>query len=141
MRTLCQWIVLGVACALLGCSSHPPEPPPVPVLKGKLTKGGQPLAVSQGMGDYAHVAAIFIPLGHQATQFNCKVAADGTFTAASSDGSVPAPGKYRVAVRQWDPFPRTDKLNGAFDEDRSPIVVEITNPPTDLVIDLDKPRG
>ena len=52
-------------------------------------------------------------------------------------GGLP-PGKYRIAVRQWDPYPDTDKLGGKFDAQNSPIVREITGE-EDIVIDLSKP--
>ena len=134
-------VVALLAMATIGCNSQPVVKEPEAVLKGTLTKGGQPLSVNGELGGYAYVQAIFVPASGSGAAFNVRVAPDGTFTVESDDGKPPPPGKYRVAVRQWEPFPSTDKLGGKFDERNTPIVVEITNPPKDLVIDLDKPQG
>ena len=125
-----------------GCGGSPVVEGPKATLKGKVTKGGQPLPVNTSMGDYAYVQAIFTPTtATGGAPFNVRVGADGSFTVENADGKPPPAGKYRVAVRQWEPFPQTDKLGGAFDEKKSPIIVEITDPPQDLNIDLDKPQG
>jgi len=133
-------IVVLLTFGMSGCGSSPVVEAPKATLKGKVTKGGQPLAVNTTMGDYAYVQAIFTPAAGGAP-FNVRVGADGSFTVENAEGKPPPAGKYRVAVRQWDPYPQADKLGGAFDEKRSPIVVEITDPPKDLNIDLDKPQG
>ena len=49
-------------------------------------------------------------------------------------GGMPA-GKYRVVVRQWEPYPQIDKLKGRFAEENSPLVVEVDGK-TPLQIDL-----
>jgi hypothetical protein len=124
---------------IAGCGPASVEEPAV-VMKGKLTKGGQPLAVNSAMGDYSYNQVIFVP-ADGSPPFNSKVQADGSFTIVREDGKPPPPGKYKVAVRQWDPYPKTDKLGGQFDEQKTRITVEITDPPKDLEIDLDKPQG
>ena len=125
-------IVTLLAIGISGCGSSPVVEGPKATLKGKLSKGGQPLPVNTTMGDYAYVEAKFMPTAGGGAPFNVRVGADG---------KPPPAGKYRVAVRQWEPYPGNDKLGGAFDETRSPITVEITDPPKDLNIDLDKPQG
>jgi hypothetical protein len=129
-----------LAIVVSGCPSAPVVEAPKATIKGKLTKGGQPLPVNASMGDYAFNQVIFIPAGG-GSSFNAKVQADGSFTIETADGKPPPAGKYRVAVRQWEPSPTTDKLGGQFDEQRTKITVEITDPPKDLEIDLDKPQG
>jgi hypothetical protein len=123
-----------------GCGGPAVVEAPKATLKGKVTKGGQPLPVNTSMGDYAYVQVVFAPASGGAP-FNARVGPDGSFTIESADGKPPAAGKYRVGVHQWEPYPTTDKLGGAFDEKKSPITVEITDPPKDLAIDLDKPQG
>lgn len=137
-----SWILAAtLALTACGCGSAPPVAAPQAVLQGKVTKGGQPLAVDPQMTGYAFVQVIFIPAGTRDPLFNERVDPTGSFTVTTDDGKPPPAGKYRVAVRQWEPYPSTDKLGGKFDEMRTPIVVEITNPPKDLTIDLDKPQG
>lgn len=144
-NSLWSGILATIAIAVIvssGCGGPAVVEGPKATLKGKVTKGGQPLAVNTSMGDYAYVQAIFTPAAATGgSPFNVRVAPDGSFTIESADGKPPPAGKYRVAVRQWEPYPSTDKLGGAFDEAKTPITVEITNPPKDLAIDLDKPQG
>lgn len=140
-----RWLGWRVAATLLlavaaGCGGAPVVEAPKTTLQGKITKGGQPLPVNTTMGDYAHVQAIFMPASG-GEPINVRVGADGSFNIESADGKPPAAGKYRVAVRQWEPYPQTDKLGGRFDERNTPITVEVTDPPKDLNIDLDKPQG
>jgi hypothetical protein len=132
-------MVVTAGALLFGCNAQVVEEAK-PVVQGKLTKGGQPITVDPTMGDYAYVQAIFMPPGGL-PPYNVRVANDGSFTIARDDGEPLPTGQYRVAVRQWEPYPMTDKLGGKFDERNTPITVEITNPPKDLVIDLDKPQG
>ena len=48
------------------------------------------------------------------------------------------PGKYRIAVRQWDPYPDRDRLEGKFSEKETPIVRDVDGK-TPIDIDLSKP--
>lgn len=109
--------------------------------KGKLLKGGKPLEVAQRELGLGQVAIEFIPMpdpnaaGPPSTErFGTTVDAQGNF---SRPGGIP-PGQYKVAVRQWDPLPNNDKLNGAFAEDKTPLVRTIDGK-ADIVIDLDQP--
>ena len=47
------------------------------------------------------------------------------------------PGKYRIAVQQFDPYPTTDKLDGKFAPGKTTIVREVNG--STLDIDLAKP--
>jgi len=110
--------------------------------KGKLLKGGKPLEVAQRELGLGQVAIEFIPLpapdaaGAPASteRFGTTVDAQGNF---SRPGGIP-PGQYKVAVRQWDPLPNVDKLNGAFAEDKTPLLRTIDGK-SEIVIDLDQP--
>jgi hypothetical protein len=48
------------------------------------------------------------------------------------------PGKYKVAIQQFDPDPQTDKLNGAFNQEKTTIVRDIDGKKP-IEIDLSKP--
>ena len=140
------WLVLLAGCCVLplsvGCGGTAPAPEPVLLLRGKVLNAGAPLVADKAkLGDYARVEVKFIPLAGQGQEFSAIPDQDGTFTLETADGKNLPPGKYKVAVRQWEPYPQTDKLGGKFDEQRSPIVVEITDPPKDVEIDIAKPSG
>ena len=94
---------------------------------GKLLSGGQPLQVEGREIGIGRVEIQFYELDDSGAlvdndpEDSTTVEEDGSFT-------VPAggllPGKYRLAVFQFDPDP-TDKLGGKFSKDKSPIVIEI----------------
>lgn len=77
----------------------------------------------------------FVPAeGNPATEtYGAVVDAEGKF---DMPGGMP-PGKYKVAVRQWDPYPQTDKLGGKFSATATPIVRDVTGDQP-IEIDLDK---
>jgi hypothetical protein len=125
---------------LAGCPGETVVQGPATTMKGKITKGGQPLPLNTSLGGYAYVEVSLTPTSG-GVPYITRAAADGSFAIDTADGKPPPAGKYRVGVRQWEPYPQTDKLGGAFDDKRSPIVVDITDPPKDLNIDLDKPQG
>ena len=114
-----------------------------PFPRGTVTDGGKPL----------HVAGRDVGIGMVVVQFYCigedgkvsslaaeaQVAPDGAFDAPGRDGRGLPPGKYLIAVRQWDPFPDVDRLRGRFDETRSKIVREIDG--REIAIDVSKPEG
>jgi hypothetical protein len=104
---------------------------------GQLLKGGRPLALDPmtGLLQLAFVPVTADPSQPADPQFAVVDAAMGKFRVPGADGNGLAPGKYRVAVRQYDPVP-TDKLEDKFDERNSPIIVEVTGP-KDFPIDLD----
>lgn len=136
---LCVGLLIG---ALIGCGSSGPEYKETVILKGKVTKGGQPLTVNKAqMGDYARVEATFIPEAADATPHTVVVKEDGTFDMVTTEGKPLPEGKYKVAVRQWEPVNTNDLLKGAFDEKNTPIKREIKSDTKEVTIDLDKPNG
>jgi hypothetical protein len=128
--------------ALAGCGADTgPEYKASTILKGKVTKGGQPLVVDKSkMGDYARVEATFIPQAG-GTPHTVVVQPDGTFDMVTTEGKPLPAGKYKVAVRQWQPVNSNDLLQGKFDEKNTPIVRDITADTKEVTIDLDNPNG
>jgi hypothetical protein len=136
------WRRLAVLFALLatGCGSG--GEPAVPA-RGTVTDAGEPLHVAGRDVGIGMVVVQFYRLGDdgQAASLaaEAQAQADGAFDAPGRDGRGLPPGKYLIAVRQWDPFPTTDKLGGRFDEKRSKIVRELDG--REIVIDVSKPEG
>jgi hypothetical protein len=116
-------LLIAVVCSLLtGCSSGPPPEPAVAV-RGRLTNGGQPLAVAGREVGTGFVELKFLPLGPEGKVgtafFQASVDDQGYYTVPGRQNVGLPPGKYRVVVRQWEPYPQTDKLGGKFDEQNS----------------------
>lgn len=137
-------LVAGAALLLsVGCSAPKVVVEETVLLKGKLTKGGTPLTVdSSKLGDYAKVEISFVPTEkQQGYKQSAKVGADGSFTLATESGKPLPPGKYKVAVRQWEPYPTKDLLNGKYDDQKTPLSVTIAADTKHVEIDMDKPNG
>ena len=66
-----------------------------------------------------------------------EVLPTGEFTLHGTDGKGVLPGKYKIAIRQWDEFPTKDTLNGKFDKDHTPITRDISGE-EDILIDVSK---
>lgn len=141
-RPLELMLLFAVALALAGCGG--PAGPVCVKLTGSLTKGGQPLQVHGQEADLGRVQICFYVLNEQGQpageHWDAKVGADGKFRVYGPSGKGIPPGKYRIAVFQWDPYPGTDKLNGAFSEKKSTIVRDIAGD-TELTIELDRPNS
>lgn len=105
-------------------------------VSGKVLKSGSPLTVPEE----EYVRVTFFPITADGGPPKNTYAADynrtsGTFRAVGGDGKGVPPGKYRVAVEHVKKG--GDALKGAYDGDRSPIVVDIDRKTKPLVIDLD----
>jgi hypothetical protein len=134
---LAAWVV---TCLLLaGCGSQERKV----IVKGRVSKGGQPLTVKDTV--LGRVVVKFVPLnepdpakaiGPQTALVNQQ---DGTFEVKGNDGKGIPPGKYRIAVYQYEPMP-TDKLQGKFGEKNSRIEREVTGG-EEIDIDVGKPAG
>jgi hypothetical protein len=91
--------------------------------RGTLLQNGEPLAVAGREIGTGMVQITFLPVDAATAGQTFATAVDeqGNFDLP---GGMPA-GKYRVAVRQWEPYPGTDKLGGRFDEQRTTLMVEV----------------
>lgn len=116
--------------------------------RGTVTDAGRPLQVKGRDLGLGTVVVQFYRIGddpkgarRQSTDpEEAVVDAEGNFRVPGRRGDGIPPGKYRIAVRQWDPYPQVDRLKGRFDEKNSPIIREITGE-EDIVIDVSKPKG
>jgi hypothetical protein len=156
-RMLSAYLLLGVlACAwCAGCSKGGLQEGAVVLVSGKLTNGGQPLEVKpDGM-----VEVIFSPVAEKEGEAppnklcSAIVDAQGNFKLTGNLGKGIIPGKYRVAVYQWEraqlkpgeKMPkdvvkgRRDALKQKFTEKASPIVRDITLSDKTIEIDISKP--
>ncbi len=131
-----------VVVLLVGCKSQPAEK--VVSVSGRVTNAGAPLQVSGrdiGLGRVEIALHLVQPDGTVAPEFESAAADEqGNFTVRGRDGKGIKPGKYRIVVRQWDPDP-TDKLDGKFSVENSPIEREVGESDTTIEIDLSKPTG
>ena len=138
-------ITIFAMALILGCSqaSNGIKETVVPV-KGRVTNAGQPLAISNTVLGWVEVAFMEIKgEGKQAQAgqaFAAHADASGAFTIPGLLGNGLPPGKYRIAVQQWDPFPKTDKLGGKFSKQSTKIVREVTGK-EEVLIDVSKPEG
>lgn len=123
---------------LVGCGSAPEK---YTTVKGKVHKGGTPLQVSGADVGTGFVQVDFYPLdagGQIAGEPESTHAdAEGNFTIGGTTGPGLKPGKYRVAVYQYDPYPDVDKLNGQFSKENSPIVKEIPEGQEEVEMEID----
>jgi hypothetical protein len=137
MRNLCLAILCSIF--LVGCSGGAPADGSVAV-SGKVTLQGQPLQVAGREMGVGLVEVKFYPLdatGKISEQnFQAGVDAQGAFNVPGPSNRGLPPGKYRVVVRQWDPYPEVDKLQGKFDETNSKITQEISNQPKKIELEL-----
>jgi hypothetical protein len=102
-------------------------------VRGKLTNGGAPVTVS----DKGVIVMFFAPEGWEGKGSGADVQPDGTYVAKGFENKGLMPGKYRISVQQFDPYPTTDKLEGKFAQGKSPIIRDVNGGRLD--IDLAKP--
>jgi hypothetical protein len=125
-------IVVLFLLALSACNRY--EPP-----VNKLLHDGRPLEVEGREVAIGYVAIRLYPLTGESVAAEPAsddlVEADGTFVILGREGKGVPPGKYRVEVMQYDPYP-TDVLRGRFSKENSPIEVEVTGEKEPLQIDL-----
>lgn len=129
------WLLLLVASS--GCQRTGDTAPGNVELKGKITLAGKPLEVAGREVGLGMVRVEFYAIQDGQVQLEPRVAladAEGNFSV--TEGGV-SPGRYRVCIYQWDPYPQTDKLKGKYAAGKSNLEVEITGEP--LTIDLSLP--
>jgi hypothetical protein len=129
-----------ILAALAGCSSAPSEP--AVEVRGRLTQAGQPLTVKGREVGLGLIELKFLPLGPDgkpgAAFFQASVDEQGYYTVPGRQHQGLPPGKYRIVVRQWEPYPQTDKLGGKYDEKNSPLERTLDKPGA---LDLDLPAS
>jgi hypothetical protein len=133
-------LTLGLLATLvLGCSGGGN----LAQIHGKLTKGGQILPVSGREVGIGFVQVQFFLLNEKGEPTGEVAGAsfreDGiTYNIPGNKGNGIPPGKYRISIQQWDPYPNVDRLNGKFDPEHTPIVREFVQGSQELNIDLDQ---
>jgi len=101
---------------------------------GKLTKGGAPIKVSEK--GLIQMAFIEESDKQAVNPFPVSVNKDGTFEVnGRAELKGPPAGKYRVSVELIDPYPGTDKFQGKYSKQNSPIIKEVTGN-QELTVDL-----
>jgi hypothetical protein len=135
-------LLVLVCLVAVGCGGGADEP--VVRASGRVTAGGRPLHVEGRETGAGAVEIKFLRIESDdpeaAEPVITQADADGRFEVPGPDGNGIPPGKYRIAIRQWDPYPQIDKLGGKFDEENSPITREVTGE-EEIVIDVLRPGG
>ncbi len=109
------------------------------MVMGRVTSGGAPLHVEGRDIGLGMVTIGFFPMvedGPLVEATSAQADAEGNFELI--DGLEP--GKYLISVRQWDPYPQTDRLKGRFDERNSKIIRDFSGNEAELVIDVLDPE-
>ncbi len=135
-RTFC---IALLVCLVVGCTATKKLPNRVKVV-GRVTSGGAPLHVERRDIGLGMVTIGFFPMvedGPLVEATSAQADAEGNFEVI--DGLEA--GKYLISVRQWDPYPQTDRLQGRFDERNSKIIRDISGDEAELVIDVSDPES
>lgn len=129
-RLFAIWSLLGTVCALLltGCGEK------LVTVKGTVLNNQQPLVLSS-TGSIQVTLVPDVPPGTPYTTYPGYADATGKFEI----GEPVRPGKYKIAVEHNDPLPGDDQLKGKFSTKNTPIIREIVDEKTPLVIDLAMP--
>ncbi len=119
----CLALLLGLTVMTLGCG---PQIEKGVIVKGKILKAGQPLKVANREVAIGSIQVTLIP------DFD----GDGWDTEADDDGNFEilgreekygiTPGKYKlVVINEENGFDTGDTLKGEFNEENSPITLEV----------------
>ena len=135
------WLGFFLGCVALAGCSQTTQLPNVVKVSGRVTDGGTPLHVDGRDIGLGRVVVGFYPIDGEDSELvevtSADVDADGNFDVI--DGVVP--GKYRISVRQWDPYDTVDRLENRFDGTNSKIVRQIDQDTSELNIDVANPDG
>ena len=107
------FIVLAVSLLATGCEPSPKK------VTGTVVRDGKPIPVS-ATGVIQVTLIPDVAPGTPYTPYIARCEPDGKFEFPEVK-----PGKYKIAVEQLDPSPQTDKLEGAFGKEKTPIVRDI----------------
>jgi hypothetical protein len=94
------------------------------VIRGKLLNKGVPLTAQNMDIGVGKIEIIFVPTEPSQEEFSTTANADGSYEYVGAGKGI-APGKYKVAVYQWDPYPVEDKLGNKFSKENTPITVDV----------------
>jgi hypothetical protein len=133
-----RWLIAAAALCAAGCQRTPVTSGAR--IRGAVTSGGRALEVAGRDIGLGMVQVGFWPVYEDGQELVAAAMAQadeqGNFQLVDP---LPA-GKYLITVRQWDPYPNVDKLQGKFDERNSKIVRQIDSD-LELIIDVAQPRG
>ena len=116
------WLAMLLVCvAAIGCGDDVPKGV---VVKGKLVKGGQPLAVPRSDIGLGWVQLELIPDGKTEGAETTRAKEDGSFEFLGEGKGIPA-GKYRLAVYHFEQGPQADSLKGLFSAQTTKIEVTV----------------
>lgn len=111
--------------------------------KGRVTNAGEMLDVERRDVGVGMVQVIFTSVDESEKNIGessaSKVLVDGSFSVGGRSGSGLPPGRYRIGVEQWDPYPHVDKLKRKFSPTTSKIIRTIDGSPIEL--DVSRPEG
>jgi hypothetical protein len=142
MQSLRLFVAFALVVSVFGCNS--PSKEPVAEVTGRVTSAGAPLQVAgreMGLGRVEVRFHLLDADGKPHDDFESTATDEqGNFTVRGRDGQGIKPGKYRIAVYQWDPDP-TDKLEGKFSSENSKIEREVGPKGATIEIDVSKPAG
>lgn len=110
------------------------------VVSGKLLLNGSPLKVEGRENGTGAVMIKFIPTFANGEEEERHVNKDGSYELDGAGRGI-APGKYKIAVRQWEPIEVNDKLKGAFSPEKTTITFDVpSQSKATFNIDLEKHR-
>jgi len=135
-ESLTRRALLGLALLCggmaIGCGDDVPKGV---IVKGKILKGGQPLAVPRSDIGLGWVQVELVPEGKTEGTETTRTKEDGTFEF-QGEGKGIAVGKYRLAVYHFEQGPIADGLKGAFSAVNSKINVDVPADKTGSFVDL-----
>jgi hypothetical protein len=127
-RIIFGLLLAGLCLAGTGCGGGSN----ISSISGKIVKDGQPFKLSE-KGVFT---ITFLPDGG-GNGFGPDWKPDGTFVLYGPERKGVPPGKYKVAVEAYDPYPGPDLLKGEFKQAKTPIVKELSGN-TPIEIDVSK---
>lgn len=129
-------MMTALALFVVGCGGE--SGPKRVKIKGKVSNNGEPLKVRPMVG---RVQVTFYPITEAGQPpgdpQEAAVLPTGDFTVPGTENKGILPGKYKIAIRQWEEFPNKDVLQGKFDDKNSKITRDITGD-QEIILDVSK---
>lgn len=126
MRAILLTAVLTTVVLLSGCAGGTVRP------SGKILRNGQPVQLS----DKGVIVLNFLPESGDklGVTYAADTKPDGTFTITGPERKGIPPGKYKVAVELYDPYPTTDLLKGKYAPGATTLTAEVGS--GEVVVDV-----